>query len=447
MMSKSKLISSIVCLFISLNCWGATITVDDDGIADYASIQDAIDNSSDTDVIVVQPGIYNELINFYGKAITVTGTNPDDINTVYATVIDATGLTGDPVTFDSGETDTSKIIGLTMQYGEDGIYCYYSDPVIEKCVVRNNTRYGIYGFNTLATIKSSVIRENGNIGIYDCDGLISECLVEDNTDNGMMDCGGTIDNNKIIGNKHGMRYCHGTITFCVIQENEFDGIHQCRAKISNCIVSGNLGDGIELWSSEPHSIISNCTIIGNKLNGISSDFNKPIENCIITLNGGFGISSAPSAILKYNNIWGNLAGNYSITTPGTTDTHENPQFLDNGSWNIDNWVEGEYFLKSEAGRWTETGWVNDIITSPCIDAGDPTTGVFFEPAPNGDRVNQGAYGGTDKASKSPWGPEPYCAEYIPGDANLDCRMDLLDIAIISSYWLDCNLEPIEACLE
>ena len=45
-------------------------------------------------------------------------------------------------------------------------------------------------------------------------------------------------------------------------------------------------------------------------------------------------------------------------------------------------------------------WVQDEVTSPCIDAGDPTTAVGPEPFPNGGRISMGAYGGTAEASKS-----------------------------------------------
>jgi len=42
----------------------------------------------------------------------------------------------------------------------------------------------------------------------------------------------------------------------------------------------------------------------------------------------------------------------------------------------------------------------DDVTSPCIDAGDPNSPVGDEPEPNGGRINMGAYGGTEEASKS-----------------------------------------------
>ena len=63
----------------------------------------------------------------------------------------------------------------------------------------------------------------------------------------------------------------------------------------------------------------------------------------------------------------------------------------------------DYHLKSEAGRWDPVSqtWMQDNITSPCIDAGEPGTSIGSEPSPNGDIINMGAYGGTDEASKSP----------------------------------------------
>lgn len=93
-------------------------------------------------------------------------------------------------------------------------------------------------------------------------------------------------------------------------------------------------------------------------------------------------------------------------------------------------------------------WV-DTITSPCIDTGDPTDDIGQEINPNGNRINTGAYGGTMYASKSPDGngepPTGECTEYPASDANNDCKVNLLDFAVMVSEWLSCNLVPIEAC--
>ncbi|HNS22481.1 MAG TPA: hypothetical protein PKH24_18400 [Sedimentisphaerales bacterium] len=92
-----------------------------------------------------------------------------------------------------------------------------------------------------------------------------------------------------------------------------------------------------------------------------------------------------------------LNGDPLFATPGRWDPNELASApLD------DFWVDGDYHLKSQAGRWDPNSgrWVEDDVTSPCIDAGDPNSPVGDEPQPNGERINMGAYGGTAEASKS-----------------------------------------------
>jgi len=70
--------------------------------------------------------------------------------------------------------------------------------------------------------------------------------------------------------------------------------------------------------------------------------------------------------------------------------------------NDDFWVDGDYHLKSQAGRYNPNSqsWIQDDVTSLCIDAGDMTSPIGYEPFPNRGRINMGAYGGTEEASKS-----------------------------------------------
>ena len=42
---------------------------------------------------------------------------------------------------------------------------------------------------------------------------------------------------------------------------------------------------------------------------------------------------------------------------------------------------------------------------------------------------------------------PICTQEILGDLNDDCKVDFGDLAIMSSSWLDCNLDPPSACWE
>jgi hypothetical protein len=129
-----------------------------------------------------------------------------------------------------------------------------------------------------------------------------------------------------------------------------------------------------------------------------------IVNSILWGNSPAQIESLegePSA--SYSNIQGGW--------PGDGNINADPQFVLHSSWDPngtpddpsdDVFVEGDYHLRSEAGRWDSSAeqWVFDDITSPCIDAGDPTDPVAFEPFRNGATVNMGVYGGTVGASKS-----------------------------------------------
>jgi PKD repeat protein len=63
-------------------------------------------------------------------------------------------------------------------------------------------------------------------------------------------------------------------------------------------------------------------------------------------------------------------------------------------------IDHNYYLKSKAGRWDGNSWVNDSISSPCIDAGNPLSNYSNEPEPNGNRINIGPDGNTCYASKS-----------------------------------------------
>ena len=102
----------------------------------------------------------------------------------------------------------------------------------------------------------------------------------------------------------------------------------------------------------------------------------------------------------------NFNGNTQIAESTATVTYSDVQ----GSWpglgNIDadplfaNPDNSDYHLKSKAGRCDPGNqtWIEDDLTSPCIDKGDTGSPVADEPIPNGDNINMGAYGGTAQAS-------------------------------------------------
>ena len=116
----------VLCVFLALAvpCAARTITVDDDGPADFNTIQAAIDDSNNGDIIVVYPGTYtgdgNRDINYHGKAITVRSTDPNNVDIVAVTIIDCNGTEDDPhrgFYFRNSENSNSVLDGLTITNG------------------------------------------------------------------------------------------------------------------------------------------------------------------------------------------------------------------------------------------------------------------------------------------------------------------------------------------
>jgi len=191
--------------------------------------------------------------------------------------------------------------------------------------------------------------------------------------------------------------------------------------IINCVFRNNWatqGGGIELYApmgNTYYTEIVNCTFSNNAA--------EPNSNGGAIFVSGNSCGSPPSERVQVNNciIWGNSSDLGLYATPKTAyhatltvefsilqsdwnsfDEHTiaaescitaDPCFADP--------CNGDFHLMSEEGRWDPCSltWVMDSVTSPAIDAGDPDDDPGDEPAPNGCRINMGAYGGTSEASK------------------------------------------------
>jgi hypothetical protein len=161
----------------------------------YTSIQTAIEDASDGDVILVHNGTYVEHINFGGKAIAVQSENGAG-----ATIIDGAN-SGSVVIFTQGEGAGSVLEGFTVRNGSEtsggGIRCSNSSPSILNCVIVENTATylqggGVYCYNSSPTIVNCVIARNkspnpigrggGGIGCYNNSSpTIINCSVYANT--------------------------------------------------------------------------------------------------------------------------------------------------------------------------------------------------------------------------------------------------------------------------
>ncbi len=458
----------------------ATFHVDPGDPTAFTSIQEAIDRARHFDVVIVHPGIYEEAIDFHGKAITVRSLDPNDPNTVAATMIKSSPTGSTAVSFQSGETELSVLAGLTISSpAADGINLLqdYAKPQIIRCTVTGCGFDGIRGGSP--TIVACTITRNQDGGISLCSGEIRDCTITHNGlslgvgSSGIYQGQGEIRNCTISGNgQRGIDSHRGDIFNCTISDNGEWGVwlagdnvtvKDCevfgngnglmlsgadRAQVYSCVISGNKGFGINTYAGT--ATVRNCTIANNSDNGIYCWYNAVLSvvNCVIAYNHEYGIfSEIASADSSYNDFWGNGQGAYDGKLGGREhDMQEPPWFIDDGYWGNDGlWRQGDYHLMSKVGRWDPVAraWVKDPIDSPCLDRGDPDTPFLDEPYPNGGRANLGAYGGTPEASKSEGGVS--CTQYPEMDFNHDCKVDQADLDIFLQHWLECNLDPEDAC--
>lgn len=402
----------------------------------FLTIQSAIDAAHPGDTVIVADGIYTGEGNrdiFFAKSITVKSENgPENC------IIDCRGtpihkhrgfyLGGDPNTILDGFT-------IINGYHKNGaaIDVYDFDrPVITNCIIRSNSAEG----------------DGGGIYIpwYGCAKLIN-CTFIDNTAgrNG----GGIASNGSVIAIN------------CKFKRNsagEHGGgcydLYSWPTFLFNCTLSGNSANlfGGGVYTHESDTRLTNCTLTANIARhggGIYFDDDSSLtsKNCIVWSNSDDSGMTESAQIFATDEIYVDYCCVQGWTGQwgGTGNIIDDPCFVEPAYWdpngtpedaNDDFWVDGDFHLKSQAGRYnpdTQT-WIKDNVTSPCIDAGDMGGPIGFEPFPNGGIINIGVYGGTDEASKSFFG-EPVCRTILAGDINHDCKINFKDFFFLAYNWL------------
>ena len=328
---------------------------------EYATIQAAVNASSNSDVVVVAPGRYtgtgNRNINLSGKQITVQSSDPNDAAIVNSTIIDGEGRNRGFV-FYTGESGSSIIRGFTITrgYGLLGgaFYCYNnSSPSIANCVITANS--AVLG-GAIACANSKTYPK------------ISNCKITANS----ASIGGGI-------------YCNGA-----------------SPKITNCVISANFApDGGAVYSHNTgNPVITNCTISGNAASNSG---------------GGLYCYKSSNLMLDSDILWGNtavyapdlyIAGNGAATVVQLSycDVRNDNIVYDAGC--SVNWGAGNI---NADPRFAGTGMLMMNSTfagadyhllkgSPCIDAGNPAyiagqgeTDLDGKPRISGAKIDIGAY--------------------------------------------------------
>ncbi|MHC4440374.1 MAG: right-handed parallel beta-helix repeat-containing protein, partial [Planctomycetota bacterium] len=316
--------------------------------------------------------------------------------------------------------------GNYARFRGGGMYNYESDAKLINCTFSNNSSVGsgagMSGKKSNLVLNSCTFTENTGghgAGIFSEDKstlALTSCTFRNNSTEGLFGGGMCNEdaNDLMLAN-------------CTFSGNsakrDGGGIFNRRSTstLINCVFSGNKASGgsandsgcAGLYAFGDTTLI-NCTFCGNWAQQghaifkySSSDLR--LTNCILW-DGGSEIfqKSGVEPDVVYSNIQGGWEGDGNIDA--------DPLFADFGHWASVNdpdiviepnhpdaiWIDGDYHLKSQAGRWdpASENWIQDDATSPCIDAGDPNSPIGHEPFPNGGIINMGAYGGTAQASKS-----------------------------------------------
>ena len=454
----------------------------------YSTIQAAIDDASDGDTIWVADGQYsgdgNIDIDFKAKAITVISENgPENC------IIDC-DYRGRGFDFHSGEDQNSVLDGFTIINGYagelgGGIRCTASSPTITNCIITENTAAEFGGgicnsyYSSPTIINCTFVKNSAEQALSSLGSGGGMCnLVHSNP---------TIINCKFSKNSanyagagiYNDENSNPILTKCTFFKNTSpQGGGICNAYDSNpvltkCIFNGNVAEfGGAIKNVEAGVTLTNCTLSRNTADRSGGIWNSlgsasVLSNCILWNNAdseGTGQSaqiddtqSQGGSIVNYCCIQG-WTGNID----GIGNIANDPLFVEPNS--------GDFHLKSAAWRWDSESqnWSYDLITSPCVDAGNPGASLGDELSTMPDdfanalgtnlRINMGAYGGTTEASMSPYNwtiladltndgivnMKDFAAhiKYTsateserPGDLNRDGKVDTSDLTLLAGDWL------------
>lgn len=308
----------------------------------HATIQDAIDNAVNGDVIEADPGTYVESLNTLGLAITLRSASGDPADTI----IDGGG-TARVVTINSGEGSDTVISGFTITNGSTtngaGMSCNGTSPTVTNCVFSDNTASS----------------SGGGMRVFNAGSpAVTGCVFVGN----LADLGGGVSSEGSTT----------TITDCLFIDN----------------AASTFGGGMASANAPPvdTSTVTNCVFSGNSANEGGGMFNgastPTIINCTFSLNDavsqGGGIRSFTSSESIANSIlWGNTPdqGANGIGTGAGTPSYafcDVQGGLPAGSTDLGGNIDADPLFVDPDGPDDMPGTIDDNLRlqnhSPCIDA-------------------------------------------------------------------------------
>ena len=264
-----SLVFTIFLLFVITTLYGGTgegetITVDDDGSADYETIQDAIDNATAGDTIRVFNGTYyenvvvNKTVSLVGNGSEVTRisqTREGDVVFINADHVNISGFSiGETGKFDAGIdiiSNFTSVSNINCSNNHYGVQLSFSNNNFLSNITSLNSEYTVSlwhsDFNDLNNITS--VNNSGGIMFLNSENntlINSTCSDSENAIYNWASDGNTFNNNNFSDNIHGITFI--VSKDCILEANTMIG---CGISISN---------DIEYWNS--YSIDTSNTVNG-----------------------------------------------------------------------------------------------------------------------------------------------------------------------------------------
>ncbi|UCG58587.1 MAG: right-handed parallel beta-helix repeat-containing protein [Phycisphaerales bacterium] len=384
-----------------------------------------------------------------GDVLIPGWSNDNSYHVVTASSVDATAVL-DGFTVTAGRADTGVSADDRNNFGA-GMLNEHSGATVNNCLFIGNiarpqgwgqggAMYNDHGAPTLTncTFKDNEGNQGGAIFNMASEPKLINCTLVGNK--GTTETGGVFD---LVGDS--------TFVNCLFRGNTapFSGgavwAHSGNATFVNCAFSGNstgwAGGGVQAYNGGKVDLI-NCTFAGNRASGSGDALlvqaaEVSMVNCIVW--GGVELEGMPGAKTVLTVSHSDLLS-VPVEGPGTS-----------VEWGAGNIAADPCFVDSGYGPDEVFGTEDDNLRllpdSPCIDTGDNsavpadvTTDLDGNARIANARVDMGAYeygAGPDRPAT--------CTAYPAMDFNQDCKVDFRDFAIFVQSWLECNLDPPEAC--
>ncbi len=200
----------------------------------------------------------------------------------------------------------------------------------------------------------------------------------------------------------------------------------------------NREGGVDVVGAQS-TLVANCTFVGNSNFAVrvrQQSVNNTIENNIFMV-----LNSNCTALADDGGVLDAAFVDYNIYYFEQTATIYQT-YRDLRSWQLSKkhdyrsavtnpWLAnasgGDFHPKSTAGRYVDgSGWVLDGSNSWAIDTGDPLSDFSLEPQTNGDRINIGAFGNTEYASKGSTSALVYARTFN--------EATVIDDSVVSNVW-------------